>query len=96
MKPKKIVQALENAAKQLGLEVRKGKGSFRGGLCTISGQETIVLNNLHLPEIHVTILAESLKGFPIETIELKPVVRKALEDAWDAQSAMVAEDVDVT
>ena len=94
MKAKKIVQELEAAARQLGLQIRKGKGSFRGGLCTISGQETIVLNKLHLPEIHITILAESLKNYPIESIELKPGVQKALQDAWDAQAAMVAEDID--
>ena len=94
MKAKKIVQELETAAKLLGLEIRKGKGSFRGGLCTISGQETIVLNKLHVPEVHITILAESLKSYPIDSIELKPAVKKALQDAWDAQAAMVAEDIE--
>lgn len=94
MKTQKIVQELEEAAKKLGLEIRKGKGSFRGGLCTISGQETIVLNKLHVPEVHLTILAESLKEMPLDTLDLKPAVIKALEDAWDAQSAMVAEDVE--
>lgn len=95
MKAKKIVQELEDAARNLGLEVRKGKGSFRGGLCTISGQETIVLNKLHVPEVHITILAESLQKYPIESIELKPPVKKALQDALDAQEAMVAEDIEV-
>lgn len=94
MKAKKIVQELEEAARQLGLEIRKGKGSFRGGLCIISGQETIVLNKLHVPEVHVTILAESLKNYSLEAIELKPPVQKALQDAWDAQEAMVAEDIE--
>ena len=94
MKAKKIVQELETAARELGLEIRKGKGSFRGGLCTISGKETIVLNKLHVPEVHITILAESLKNFPIESVDLKPPIQKALQDAWDAQEAMVAEDID--
>ena len=93
MKAKKIVQELETAAKTLGIALRKGKGSFRGGLCTISGRETIVLNKLHLPEIHVTILAESLKAYDLSELSLKPAVRKALEDAWASQEAMVAEDV---
>ena len=94
MKAKKIVQELEEAARNLGLAIRKGKGSFRGGLCTLSGQETIVLNKLHVPEVHITILAESLKNYPIDSIELKSAVKKALQDAWDAQEAMVAEDID--
>ena len=96
MKAKKIVQELENVARKLGLEIRKGKGSFRGGLCTISGQETIVLNKLHVPEVHITILAESLKEMHMDTVEMKPAVKEALQDAWDAQEAMVAEDVEAT
>lgn len=94
MKPKKIVQELEGVARALGLEVRKGKGSFRGGLCTISGQETIVLNKLHIPEVHITIIAESLKDYPLDSLDLKPAIKKALQDAWDAQEAMVAEDIE--
>ena len=96
MKTKKIIQELEEIARKLGLEIRKGKGSFRGGLCTIGGQETIVLNKLHVPEVHITILAESLKEMSLDSLEIKPAVMKALEDAWDAQKAMVAEDVEAT
>ena len=95
MKTKKIVQELEDYARQIGLEIRKGKGSFRGGYCTVSGQETIVLNKLHVPEVHLTILAECLRNFLEDTSVLKAPVRRALEDAWEAQSAMLAEDADV-
>ena len=72
------------------------KVAFAGGLCTISGQDTIVLNKLHVPEVHITILAESLKDMPLDSLEINPAIMKALEDAWDAQKAMVAEDVEAT
>ena len=84
MKTKKIVQELEEAARQLGLEIKKGKGSFRGGRCIVSGQDTIVLNKLHVPEVHLTILAESLKEASMNLSSLKPAVRKALEEAWQS------------
>ena len=95
MKPDKIVKELEDAAGQLGLAVRRERGNFRGGRCTVSGQETIVLNRHHLPDVHLVVLAESLRETAIETIFLKPAVRKALEEAWDALEAIDVEDVDV-
>jgi hypothetical protein len=95
MKTEQIVKELRDAAKQLGLEVRAEKGHFRGGRCMVGGQEFIVLNRLHIPAVQLNILAECLKELPIDTLFLKPVVRKALEDTWDAQEAMMAEEVDV-
>jgi hypothetical protein len=32
--------------------------------------------------VHVAVLAEGLRDQAVETIFLKPVVRKALEEAW--------------
>ena len=94
MKTQQIVKELEDAARQLGLEVRIEKGNFRGGRCVVGGQEFVMLNRRHIPEIRLTILAECLREMPIDTIFLKPAVRKALEDTWDAQDAMMVEDVD--
>ncbi len=94
MKVKKILLELEEIARQLGFEIRKGKGNFRGGRCTIGGQETIVLNKHHSPEVHLSLLAECLKDSSLDAVAIKPAVRKALEEVWDAQSAMLAEDVD--
>lgn len=94
MKPDKIVKELEEVAGQLGLQVRRERGNFRGGRCTVSGRETIVLNRHHLPDIHVIVLAESLRDSPLEHVFLKPAVRKALEDAWDAIQAVKAGGMD--
>ena len=87
-----MVKAFEEAAGQLGVEVRRARGSFRGGLCTVDGQQVIMLNKMHPPEAHMAILAESLRALPTDTIFLRPAVRHALEDLW-AQHSM---DVNIT
>lgn len=82
MKTQQVVKELEQAAQQLGVRVRFEKGNFRGGLCTVEDQQTIVLNRRHPPEVHVALLAEGLRGLAVDTIYLKPAVREALEAAW--------------
>jgi hypothetical protein len=94
MKPDKIVKELEEVAHQLGLQVRRERGNFRGGRCTVAGKETIVLNRLHLPDVHVAVMAESLRERPLDAVFIRPAVRKALEEAWDARLTRDAGEVD--
>jgi hypothetical protein len=83
MDTKQIVEELEQAAGQLGYEVRTEKGNFRGGHCTVDGEQIIMLNKRHLPETQLAVLADALRELPIDTVYLKPAVRQALEDTWD-------------
>ena len=94
MKAQHIVKELEEAVRQLGVDVRIEKGDFRGGRCIVGGQEIIVLNRRHIPEVRLTILAECLRDLPVDDIYLKPAVRKALEETWAALDAMMVEDAD--
>lgn len=94
MKLSALVKALEEAHAQLGVRVRRDRGSFRGGLCTVEGDQVIVLNKLHPLEAHMAALAESLRSLPHEQLYLRPAVRAALEDAWAAQRAEMLEDVE--
>lgn len=82
MKTKTVIEELEQAAGQLGYEVRREKGNFRGGPCRVDGESIIMLNKRHLPETQLVILADALRETPIDTIYLKPAVRDALEEAW--------------
>jgi hypothetical protein len=84
MKTPALVQALEEAHRQLGVAVRRDRGPFRGGRCTVDGREVLVLNKLHPPEAQLAVLAESLRTLPHEQLYLRPAVRAALEDAWAA------------
>ena len=93
MKIEHIVQALQEAAVQLGLEVRWEKGGFRGGRCRVGDREVIVLNKRHPPEVHVSILSESLEGLPVDTIFLRPAVREAMEYAWERHAESLTDDL---
>ncbi len=97
MKPPAVVTALEDALRQLGVRVRRERGTFRGGLCTVDGEAFVVLNKLHPPEAQVGVLAAALREHGgVDELYLRPAVRTALEDAWaqaDAgQTADVADD----
>lgn len=94
MKPKRLVQELEAVARQLGVEVRYERGGFRGGRCTVDGEEIIMLNRRQPPEMHVGILTESLRGLPVDTVYLKPAVRAALEARWDTPAEADLTDAD--
>ena len=94
MKTQAIVKELEEVARQLGLAVRKEKGNFRGGRCVVGGDQLIVLNKHHVPEVHLAILAEGLQELPVDSVFMKLAVRKALEEAWASSAMVVEEDID--
>lgn len=77
-----IIEELEGVAGQLGIEVRSEPGNFDGGRCVVEGEEIIMLNDHDLPETQLVVLAEALRGAPLDTIYLKPAVRRALEETW--------------
>jgi len=45
-----------------------------------------MLNKHHPPEVHLTVLTESLHDLPIDSIFLRPAVREAFEAAWQRQT----------
>lgn len=89
MKPAAVIRELEEALRQMSVRVRRERGSFRGGLCTVAGREVVVLNKLHPDEAQVIVLAEALRELPHEQLYLRPAVRLALADAWSQLDAGV-------
>ena len=41
-----------------------------------------MLNRVHPPEVHLAVLADTLKSMNVDSVYLRPAVRQALEDAW--------------
>ncbi len=80
MKVDHILEGLKALAAQLGVQVRTEKGNFRGGRCTVSGEDVIVLNRHHIPEVQVSILAEGLKDEDVDQVYVKPALRRVLEE----------------
>lgn len=87
MDTQQIIDELEQTAQQLGFEVRREKGNFRGGRCQKGDTELIMLNKRHLPETQLAVLAEALRNTPIDTVYMKPAVREALEATWAEHDA---------
>ena len=92
MTNEQIIDELEQAARQLGFEVRREKGNFRGGRCLKGNDELIMLNKRHLPETQLAVLAEALRDTAIDTIYLKPAVRQALETTWAEHDAAASSE----
>ncbi|MEM6325601.1 MAG: hypothetical protein AAF791_00650 [Bacteroidota bacterium] len=89
MKPASVLREFEDALRALGVRVRRERGSFRGGLCTVAGREVVVLNKLHPVEAQTVVLAEALRDLPHDQLYLRPAVRAALADAWSQLDAGV-------
>ncbi len=94
MKVPALVKALEEAHQQLGVPVRRERGKFRGGRCTVDGDDVMVINKMHPSEAQMAILAESLRSLPHDQLYIRPSVRTALEDAWAARTAATLEAPD--
>lgn len=93
MKPPAALNAIEEVLRQLGVKVRRERGTFRGGRCTVEGRDVVVLNRLHPPEAQVLVLADALRELPTDEIYIRPNVRAALDDAWAQLERGVAEHV---
>ena len=94
MKTEQILEELKKAAVQLGYHVRIEKGNFRGGRCVVGGEDTIMLNKRHLPELQLVILAQCLRGLPVDDVFLRPAVRNALEDVWQRNESFEVDAAD--
>ena len=94
MKIEQIVRELEAAVQQFGLPVRWEQGRFRGGRCLVNGEDLVMLNKRHPPDVQLSVLAGVLRPLPVETIFLRPAVREAMEAAWAHQEARHIEEAD--
>ena len=74
-----ILRTMEEAAKKSGYTVRWDKGLFQGGSCTLEGNKLIVLNRHHPIEVHLGVLARTLKDVPLQQISMRKEVRKRVE-----------------
>ena len=83
MKPETLRDELEDLVEQLGYEVRKEKGAFRGDHCVIEGEKLVLINKARPIDIQLGVLARLLHQLGVENVYVKPRVRKQLEKLWD-------------
>jgi hypothetical protein len=82
MKPEQITEALEQAAAQLGIQVRyetmTGDAAGGGGLCKLKGSWCVIIDRKTPPADRAATLIEALAGFDTDGVFLPPKVREAL------------------
>ncbi len=83
----RLMDELSEAAKRLGLEVRREKilrevgYRARGGTCLFRGRNLIILDREMAPAEQVEILAEVLRGHDLEALYLSPAARRLIDAA---------------
>lgn len=89
MKPEKMTEALEQAAAQLGVQVRyetmTGEVSGAGGLCKVKGQWWVIIDRKVPPAERAATLTAALAQLDTDGIFLPPEVREAIAAARSAQ-----------
>jgi hypothetical protein len=85
MKPEQITETLEQAAKQLGVQVRyetmTGEVAGGGGLCKLKGQWCVIIDRKVTPADKAATLTEALAQLDTDGVFLPPEVRDALTAA---------------
>src|SRR5689334_22076207 len=86
----RLVDELSEAAKRLGLEVRREKilrevgYRARGGACRFRDRSMIILDREMAPAEQVEILAEALRGHDLEALYLSPAARRPVDVVSEA------------
>jgi hypothetical protein len=81
----RLVDELSEAAKRLGLEVRREKilrevgYRARGGTCRFRDRNLIIFDREMAPAEQVEILAEALRGHDLEALYLSPAARRLID-----------------
>ncbi len=90
MKPEQITELLEQAASQLGVQVRyetmTGDAAGSGGLCKLRGTWCVIIDRKTPPADRAAMLIEALAGFDTEALFLPPQVREALAAKRDERA----------
>lgn len=79
MKAEALLQAFENLAQELGIEVRYEKGDFEGGLCRVGDRRFLIINDALPPRKQLTILAREMRTLELNHIHVLPALRKLME-----------------
>jgi hypothetical protein len=94
MKPEQLTEALEQAATQLGIQVRydtmTGDVAGGGGLCQLKGKWCVIIDRKTPPADRAATLTEALAQFDTDGVFLPPKVREALTAARAAAAGAAA------
>lgn len=76
-----LFEHLSDAFRKTGIEVRLEKGDFRGGICTLNGEKTIIFLNKKNPIEKINnLLISELKSMSNYQHYLPPLLRQKIEE----------------
>ena len=82
MKPEQMTETLEQAAAQLGVQVRydtmTGDAAGGGGLCKVKGTWCVIMDRKTPPAERAAMLMDALAGFDTDTVFLPPQLRDGI------------------
>ncbi|HMF43608.1 MAG TPA: hypothetical protein VKQ32_23200 [Polyangia bacterium] len=82
MKPEQMTETLEQAAAQLGIQVRydtmTGDAAGGGGLCKVKGTWCVIMDRKTPPAERAAMLIDALAGFDTDAVFLPPQIRDAI------------------
>ena len=85
MKPEQMTEALEQAATQLGVQVRydtmTGDAAGGGGLCKVKGAWWVIIDRKMPPAERAAMLIEALAGFDTDACSCPPPRRRSPRSA---------------
>jgi len=85
----RLIDELAEAARRVGLEVRREKilrevgYRARGGACRLRDQDLLILDREQAPADQIEVLAEALRGRDLEQVYLSPAARRMLQTVAD-------------
>ncbi len=74
-----IFEELQTILKNMGIEIKYGRGYFEGGICRFKDNKYFYLNRAQDRENHITLLILELKKMNINNLEFSPELRSLLE-----------------
>jgi hypothetical protein len=97
MKPEQMTETLEQAAAQLGIQVRydtmTGDAAGGGGLCKVKGTWCVIMDRKTPPAERAAMLMDALVGFDTDAVFLPPQVRDAIAAKRTERAPAPAADV---
>jgi len=75
-----ILQNFESLIENLSISLRYEKGDFTGGLCKISDENVLIINNKLSIERKISLIADELRRMDLNQIYIRPVLREIIEN----------------
>ncbi len=74
-----ILEELKELCDQLGYRLRIENGDFQGGACVLKDERMLLINKRLPSERKIHLLATALHEIGLDSVFIKPAVRKVIE-----------------